>query len=41
MTPKTTPQETHELALIAQWTEEIATRIEMEYRRQNKDNNNG
>ncbi len=41
MTPQETPQETHELALKAQWTAEIATRFELEYKRQSKENGNG
>lgn len=41
MTPQPTPQETHELALKAQWFDELATRFELEYRRQNKENGNG
>lgn len=41
MTPMSTPQETHELALKAAWVEELATRLAMEYKRQSKENNNG
>ena len=36
--PKATAQETHELALRAEWMEEIAVRFEAEYKRQSKDN---
>lgn len=38
VTPKATAQETHELALKAEVIEEIARRIELEYKRQSKEN---
>ena len=41
MTPQPTPQLTHELALKAQVIEELAVRLEMEYKRQAKENGNG